>query len=107
MNALEYLKGLGPNILTPNVIRLGFIKPGVAYEVSMDHRGLDGLPIWAVTVAGDLPADDGGTKIGILHDLSKPLKSEKACDDYILGLIQRLDPEGFEDPGEKVGPGNP
>lgn len=96
MDALEYLKSIGPNPLTPVIKRLGFIKPDTAYEVSMDWRGLDGTPIWAVTVAGDLPSDDGGTKVGILHDLSKPFKNEAQCDEYILELIQRLDPDGFE-----------
>lgn len=92
MDALEYLKDIGPNPLSPNIIRTGFIMPGIAYEVSMDHRGLDGTPLWAVTVAGDVPADDGGSKLGILHDLSKPFKTEGACDNYILELIQELDP---------------
>jgi hypothetical protein len=92
MDALEYLKRLGPNPLTPVIKRLGFIKPDTAYEVSMDYQGLDGKPLWAVTVARETPTDDGATTVSIDTDLSEPFKTETACDEYILELIQTLDP---------------
>lgn len=92
MDALEYLKSLPPNPLSPIIKVLGFIMPGVAYEVSMDKRGLDGKPLWAVTIAREL--EDGTCEIW--HDKSEPFKSAEACKEYILVLIQELDPAGFE-----------
>ena len=102
MDAMEYLKSIGPNPLTPVIIRMGFIKPGIAYEVSMDYRGIDGEPLWALTVAQE---QDGEMRID--HGLSQAMKTEAEVDEYILELIQRLDPEGFEDPDVKIGPGLP
>lgn len=108
MDPLQYLKEAGPNPLSPEIIRTGYIMPGIAYEVSMDWMGLGGKPIWAVTVCrDDIPTNDGGVRTGIDHDLSEPFKSQSACDNYILKLIQDLDPEGFVNPGEKEGPGMP
>lgn len=88
MDALEYLKSLPPNPLSPIIKVLGFIMPGVAYEVSMDKRGLDNKPLWAVTVAREL--EDGTCEIW--HDKSEPFKSAEACKEYILELILELDP---------------
>lgn len=102
MDPLQYLIEAGPNPLSPEIVRTGYIKPGIGYEVSMDWYGLDGKPVWAVTVArDDIPTEDGGVRTGIDHDLSEPFKTQAQCDEYILALIQKLDP------GEKVGAGTP
>ena len=87
MDAIEYLKSLGPNPMSPIIIRYGYIMPGVGYEVSMDYHGLDDQPIWGLTVARE---QDGEMKID--HDLSKALKSEAEADSYVTDLILYLDP---------------
>lgn len=102
MDALEYLKNLPPNPLSPEILQVGYIKKGIAYELSYEPLGMDGEPLWALTIVrDDIPTEDGGVRTGIDHDLSEPFHSERAWKEYLLHLIQKLDP------GEKVGPGMP
>ena len=67
-----------PNVMTPEVVKIGKLHPQIAYEVSVGV-GMDGRPIYGVS----LVRWDWSGKTVRLREHSKCVESRKAANEYL------------------------
>lgn len=78
--------GVSRNLMTPEIVRFGWIREGVlAYELSTG-TGLDGSRIYGVSVVEYIASTDLTER---RVDLSTVLFSRQGADDYIQTLKER------------------
>ncbi|MDD5511324.1 MAG: hypothetical protein PHI12_11045 [Dehalococcoidales bacterium] len=73
------------NLMTPDVIELGLIAPGVAYEIS-EGEGIDGGPLYGFTVAihyGGRWLPSWRVADIVRQDLSRPFHDMSTLREYL------------------------